>query len=114
MINYTHQSLETKKEDLNEQKRRKPKRIARVIVAVLVPILLFIGIVSLPDLLKAVDKIVFLVVLGLIIGFSVTSGLLEYMKTKKNGKKRAIIFPSAQILLFLIYILMLFYIELFK
>ena len=112
MINYTHQSLEPNK-DLNERKSR-PKRIARVILAVLIPILLFLGIVSLPDLLKAVDKTVFLVVLGLIICFSLISGLLEHMKTRRSGKKRAIKFQSAQILLFLIYILMLFYIELFK
>jgi hypothetical protein len=59
MINYTHQSLEAEKEDLNEQKQKKI-RIARVILAVLIQSLLFIGIVSLPDLLKAVDKMVFL------------------------------------------------------
>jgi hypothetical protein len=113
MINQTHHSLETDKIDLNQQKS-KPRQIARVLLAALIPIVLFLGIVSLPDLVKAVDRIVFLVILGLIIGFSVALGLLEHTKTKKSGKKRSIIFLSAQVLLSLICILMLFYIQLFK
>jgi hypothetical protein len=73
-----------------EQQRFRQRKITRILAACMLPILLGIGVISFLTLLKALSRQTFVAVSASILAYSLLSGLVEYIKTKTNGQKRAL------------------------
>jgi predicted Zn finger-like uncharacterized protein len=99
--------LESEKKKFEEQRLRQ-QRIVRVVSACLLPLFIGIGMTSFLALSKSLPTQVFFAVTILILVYSSASGVFEYIRIKKTGQKRSVLFTLIQSLLFvLVYIILL-------
>ena len=94
-----------------EQQRFRQRKITRILAACMLPILLGIGVISFFTLLKALSRKTFMAVSASILAYSLLSGLVEYIKTKTNGQKKALFWIIQSLLFVLVLILMIILIE---
>jgi hypothetical protein len=85
-----------------EQQRIRQRKITRLIAAFLLPIFLGIGVVSFFSLFKALSRQTFFNVSASILAYSLLSGFFEYIKTKTDGPKKAVLFMIIQLILFVL------------
>ena len=99
--------LESEKEKLKKQRLRQ-QGIVQVVSACLLPLFIGIGMTSFLALANLLPAHVFFAVTVLILVYSSASGVFEYIRIKKTGKKRSFLITFSQSLLFvLIYIILL-------
>ena len=99
--------LESEKEK-NAEQRLRQQRIVRIVSACLLPLFIGVGMTWFLALSKLLPTHVFFAVTVLILVYSSASGVFEYIRIKKTGHKRSLLFTYIQSLLFvLIYIILL-------
>jgi cytochrome bd-type quinol oxidase subunit 2 len=85
-----------------EQQRARQRKFTRILAACLLPLFLGIGVISFLSLSKALSKQTFFIISSTIFVYSLIAGFLEYIKTKTNGHKKAVLGTVIQLLLFML------------
>jgi predicted Zn finger-like uncharacterized protein len=99
--------LASEKKKFDEQRLRQ-QRIVRVVSACLLPLFIGVGMTSFLALSKLLSTGVFFAVTVLILVYSSASGVFEYIRIKRTGHKRSLLFTFIQSFLFvLLYIILL-------